>query len=268
MKLFIISVPALVFFGLLSCAAPLLRVAGPPASTAPLANRRPLVMGYYPDWAAYALPPEKIDFGRVDWIDFAFALPDESFALTWDDPANAPALLDRLVACAHGAGKHVKLSIGGWTGSQLRICIPRLSPRLYSPLYRHFSAAVATEGSRRKFASNIADAYSRFLLDGIDIDWEYPGQQGNTGNGVSSSDTANFLLLLRDLRRLLPPSAKITAATQTVPFAGPDGLPLQDVSEFSSVLDWVLLMNYDVWGCTASFPLGSTYHPACLTSHF
>ena len=118
---FIISVPVLVFFfGLLSCAAPL---AGPPPtapSTAPFPNERALVMGYYPDWASYSLPPEKIEFGRFDWIDFAFALPDQSFALTWDDPVNAPALLHRLVSAAHQAGTHVKLSIGGWTGSQLR----------------------------------------------------------------------------------------------------------------------------------------------------
>jgi chitinase len=120
-------------------------------------------------------------------------------------------------------------------------------------LYRFFSAAVATEGSRKQFASNVLDAYNRFALDGIDIDWEYPGQQGNAGNSVSSSDATNFLLFLRLLRHVLPPSAKITAATLTVPFAGSNGLPLQDVSEFAKVLDWVVLMNYDVWGCTVSF---------------
>lgn len=145
---------------------------------------------------------------------------------------------------------------------------PSLLHGLYStPFYRHFSAAVATEESRKEFASNILDAYNRFSLDGIDIDWEYPGQQGNAGNGVSSSDTANFLLFLQDLRRVLPPPAKITAATQTVPFTGSDGRPLQDVSGFSKVLDWVLLMNYDVWGCTVSFLIGSTYLPAYVCSN-
>ena len=135
MKLYIISVPLLGFLGLLSCAAPLLHVAGPPTvpSTAPLPTERPLVMAYYPDWASYSLPPEKIDFGRFDWIDFAFALPDQSFALTWDDPVIAPALLDRLVASAHVAGKYVKLSIGGWTGSQLRLSTLSLSLAYSTP---------------------------------------------------------------------------------------------------------------------------------------
>lgn len=128
------------------------------------------------------------------------------------------------------------------------------SPRsVFNPFYRHFSAAVATGVNRKKFATNILDTYNRFSLDGIDIDWEYPGQQGNAGNGVSSSDTTNFLLFLQLLRGLLPQSAKITAATQTVPFAGSTGRPLQDVSEFAQVLDWIVLMNYDVWGCTGSF---------------
>ena len=115
---------------------------------------------------------------------------------------------------------------------------------------------MATEGSRNQFASNVLDAYNRFSLDGIDIDWEYPGQQGNAGNGVSSLDTTNFLLFLQLLRRMLPPSAKITAATQTVPFAGSNGLPLRDLTQFAQVLDWVVLMNYDVWGCTISFSFG------------
>ncbi|KAF9782934.1 glycoside hydrolase family 18 protein [Thelephora terrestris] len=249
MKSFIFSVPVLAFFGLLSSAAPLLQLAGPPLpTTAPLANERPLLMAYYPDWASYSLPPEKIDFTRFDWIDFAFGLPDKSFALTWDDPVNAPALLQRLVTSAHDAGRYVKLSIGGWTGSQ------------------HFSAAVATEESRKEFSSTISDAYTRFSLDGIDIDWEYPGQQGNAGNGVSPSDTSNFLLFLQLLRRVLPQSAKITAATQTVPFAGSNGIPLQDVSEFAKVLDWVVLMNYDVWGSSSNPGPNAPLEDGCKNS--
>jgi GH18 family chitinase len=78
----------------------------------------PLVMAYYPDWVASDFPPERIDFTRFDWIDFAFAIPDSNYALSWDDPDNSPVLLYRLVAAAHGSGKPVKLSIGGWSGSK------------------------------------------------------------------------------------------------------------------------------------------------------
>jgi hypothetical protein len=82
------------------------------------ASSKILVMGYYPDWAYPAFPPENIDFRRYDWIDFAFALPDADFALVWDDMDNGPKLLERLVTAAHAEGSKVKLSIGGWTGSQ------------------------------------------------------------------------------------------------------------------------------------------------------
>jgi hypothetical protein len=77
----------------------------------------PMVMAYYPSWAAGQLPPENIDFSKLDWIDFAFALPTSDYSLTWDD-ASAPALLNRLVVAASLYPTKVKLSVGGWTGSK------------------------------------------------------------------------------------------------------------------------------------------------------
>ncbi|KDQ64625.1 glycoside hydrolase family 18 protein [Jaapia argillacea MUCL 33604] len=190
-------------------------------------------MAYYPDWAGSTFPPEKIDFTKFDWIDFAFALPNQNFGLSWDDPG-APALLTRLVAVAHKGGKKVKLSIGGWTGS------------------KYFSPAVATSQSRQTFVSNILATYKTFNLDGIDIDWEYPGQPGQDGNIVSPSDTNNFYLFLVLLRQQLPPTARISAATQVVPFSGSDGDAIKDASSFAAVLDWILIMNYDVWGSSST----------------
>ena len=93
--------------------------------------------------------------------------------------------------------------------------------------------------------------YNKFSLDGIDIDWEYPGVGGAEGNGISSSDSANYLLFLQTLRKTLPTGAKITAAVQVWPFAGPDGNPMRDVSAFAKVFDWITIMNYDVWGSSS-----------------
>jgi chitinase len=78
----------------------------------------PLIMAYYPVWRANFLPPEQINFSRVDWIDFAFAMPNETFGLDWDGSDNAPGILMRLVEVAHRQGKKIKLSVGGWGGSR------------------------------------------------------------------------------------------------------------------------------------------------------
>jgi len=77
-----------------------------------------LVMAYYPDWIGLDFPPDKIDFSRFDWIDFAFAVPNSDFDLEWDEPKNASLLLKELVLAAHTHGAKAKLSIGGWTGSK------------------------------------------------------------------------------------------------------------------------------------------------------
>ncbi|KAJ7781110.1 glycoside hydrolase family 18 protein [Mycena metata] len=191
-------------------------------------------MAYYPDWAGSYFPPEKIDFTRFDWIDFAFAIPKMDGSLTWDDSTMAPELLARLVKAAHDKGKKVKLSIGGWTGSQW------------------FSPIVGANQSRAVFVKNILTLYKTFHLDGIDIDWEYPGHQGEGDNQVNNYDSLNFLSFLKLLRAQLPPAAVITAATTTQPFYGQDGEPMSDVSQFAAVFNWILLMNYDVWGASTN----------------
>lgn len=197
----------------------------PPASSSP---STPLVMGYYPDWAPASFPPSKVNFEKVDVVDFGFAVPDKTFNLTWDDAETAPTLLSSLVSSAHAKGKRVKLSIGGWSGS------------------KYFSSAAKSNDSRSTFVKNIVSTYHSFSLDGIDIDWEYPGSQGDSGNIVSSDDTQNFLEFLELLREALPKEALLTATSTDSTFTDPLGNPSVDMSAFAEVLDWVLLMNYDV----------------------
>ena len=194
------------------------------------ATPTPLVMSYYPDWSSF--PPESIDFNRFDWIDFAFAVPKQDLSIEWDDK-HAPNVLKRLVGAAHSAGKKVKLSIGGWSGSG------------------QFSNAVAKPENRQTLANNLLAVYNQYQIDGIDIDWEYPGQVGHSGNKATPTDSLNFLAFLQLLNKVLPENATLTAAVQSVPFAGADGKPLRNVSAFAEVLDWIMLMNYDVWGCTS-----------------
>lgn len=130
---------------------------------------------------------------------------------------------------------------------------------------RYFSNAVATPQNRNVFADNILKTYRLYDLDGIDIDWEYPGQVGQQGNNKSPTDSINMLEFFKDLRQKLPPGAMISAAVQDSPFAGPDGQPMKDVSAFAKVVNWITLMNYDTYGSTLISPMPFTHTWSHLT---
>ncbi|RSH80958.1 uncharacterized protein EHS24_008387 [Apiotrichum porosum] len=204
------------------------------AATSSSASTDGMIMaGYYADWMSDSLTPEDIDWTKFDVVDYAFAEPTSSGGLTFD-VSDEGSLLTRLATLAHAAGKKVKLSVGGWTGSA------------------YFSTLCASSSKRATFIANIVAAVTKYDLDGIDIDWEYPGAEGADGNAVSSSDSANFLTFLTELRAALPTGSLITAATQVWPFYGSDGQPMSDVSAFAAVLDWILIMNYDIWGSSST----------------
>jgi chitinase len=62
-------------------------------------------------------------------------------------------------------------------------------------------------------------------------------------------DTANFLAFLQELRQnKVAAKLTISAAVGLTPFFDAAGSPLADVTGFAKVLDYVAVMNYDVWG--------------------
>jgi chitinase len=79
--------------------------------------------------------------------------------------------------------------------------------------------------------------------------WEYPNHQGIGCNTINANDTAHFLAFLQELR-LNPAAAKLTlsAAVSLTPFNDAAGNPSTDISGFAKVLDYIVVMNYDVWG--------------------
>ncbi len=75
----------------------------------------------------------------------------------------------------------VLVSVGGWIWSG------------------NFSDMVLTTQSRRRFIESVVEFVDRYKLDGLDIDWEYPGMTGN-GNRFRPEDKRNFTLVLKELR--------------------------------------------------------------------
>ncbi|KAH9482515.1 Chitinase A1 [Psilocybe cubensis] len=142
-----------------------------------------------------------------------------------------PDLLPQFVSEAHKNGVKALVSIGGWTGST------------------GFSTNVGSADNRTAFVKTVLNLAKKYKLDGIDFDWEYPANQGIGCNAINPNDTANFLAFLQELRKdSLGSTLILSAAVATVPFFGPNGSPLADVSGFAKVLDYIAIMNYDIWG--------------------
>jgi hypothetical protein len=70
--------------------------------------------------------------------------------------------------------------------------------------------------------------------------WETPNEPGIGCKSESSCDSSNFLLFLQQLRGTSAgKKISVTASVYPVPFGGPNGGSLTDVSAYAKVLDYV-----------------------------
>ncbi|TFK74291.1 glycoside hydrolase family 18 protein [Pluteus cervinus] len=204
---------------------------------------------WYAGWHEQSVPFDQVDWAKYTQMTYAFAVTtadDSAISLATSDQQ----ILPQFVSAAHSHGVKASLSIGGWTGS------------------RYFSSHVATSSNRTTFVQAITNVVQQYQLDGIDFDWEYPGVQGIGCNVVDPNDTSNFLSFLQELRSS-PIGSKLilTAATYVTPFADTTGQPSSDVSQFSKVLDYITIMNYDMkskpsTGAGPSSPLDDSCAPS------
>ncbi|KAL4906812.1 hypothetical protein BDW74DRAFT_176420 [Aspergillus multicolor] len=80
-----------------------------------------------------------------------------------------------------------------------------------------FSSASKTEASRERFAKNVAAMLESHGFDGVDIDWEYPGGNGEdykrVPNDQKVDEIVNFPLFLQALRKAVGTEKIISIAT-------------------------------------------------------
>ncbi|PKK52047.1 hypothetical protein CI102_2177 [Trichoderma harzianum] len=99
--------------------------------------------------------------------------------------------------------------------------------------------------SRDRFVSNVVSFVKEANIDGIDLDWEYPGAPDIPGIPAGlPSDTRNYLDTLRALRKALPAKYSVSIAVPASywylrPF------PIQEMSQ---VVDYIVYMAYDLHG--------------------
>ncbi len=90
----------------------------------------------------------------------------------------------------------VLVSVGGWLWST------------------GFSDMALTSTSRSAFIESVDNFVTRYELDGLDIDWEYPGLIGS-GHPFRPEDKHNYTLLMKELRLRFTPcrSGSIESST-------------------------------------------------------
>ncbi|KAG7090923.1 hypothetical protein E1B28_009997 [Marasmius oreades] len=191
---------------------------------------KPVAAAWYAGWHASEFPLSQVSWDKYTYLTYSFAFPTEDPSII-SLAGSAPETLPKFVKAAHQHRVGALVSIGGWAGS------------------RFFSTAVASPQNRTKFVNAVTEFATKHDLDGIDFDWEYPNKEGVGCNAKSPNDTSNFLAFLKELRTTdVGQKLILTAATAITPFADANGNPSQDMSGFAKFLDYIALMNYDIWG--------------------
>jgi len=203
--------------------------AGVLMSSAAWGETRPQVIAYvFPKGRVVAASEIKAE--KLTRINYAFANIANGQIVEGDsvDAANY-AMMHTLKQ--RNASLDVMVSVGGWLWSG------------------QFSDVVLTPASRARFIDSVVVFLRKYQLDGLDIDWEYPGLVG-AGNKFRPEDKQNFTALLRELRQRFDREQGTTHRRLLLSIAagGSDEyLSHTEMGEDARYLDTINLMAYDYY---------------------
>ena len=149
------------------------------------------------------------------------------------------------------------ISIGGWMWYNTG-----LNPN------QEFAKVAATQTGRENFVKSCVDQFVKGIktgynnyegvFDGIDIDWEYPGECGGEDpeltaqqRGQGPTERKNWLLLLQEFRKQLDaykPGLLLTAAVTLMARKSRPTKTKNLVAGLDKALNWINVMTYDFHG--------------------
>jgi len=226
------------------------------------ANDEKVVLGYYASWAppGDSFDPNKIthlnySFGDICWdgehgnpnneeiaegeqkvwpctdLDGETNTSLDNGTIVMYEPEVDLVELERVAALKEeNPGLKTLLSIGGWT------------------LSHNLSDVAADEDARQTLAESALAFIEEFEMDGLDVDWEWPGYEGHPGNAISSEDGENYIKLLQTIRDVFDDAGKeeylvTIAGAQTWTFDEHN-----DLAAIGEIVDYAAIMAYDTNG--------------------
>lgn len=140
------------------------------------------VIGFIGDWHYYSAPTYVNNTLQYDYLTdvvMSFVVPHADGTYTTD--AFFELQLGQMVNKAHGKGKKVHVSIGGYSATHKDGAT--ISP---DPI----RGLTSDDNARKLFVDSMMSLVKRFDLDGLNFDWEFP----------ASGDTYNLNKMLYDLK--------------------------------------------------------------------
>jgi chitinase len=196
-----------------------------------LAKTKRFVMAAYVFPRNTVLTADQVAAKKLTRINFAFANIVQG-RIVEGDPSDAANLATLVGLKKVNPDLTVLVSVGGWLWSG------------------RFSDASLTAASRAIFIDSVAAFITRYNLDGLDIDWEYPGMAGAAGNVFRPEDKQNYTLLLKELRERFRKMQKPLHRHLYITIAAGASSEFLDHTEMDKVqkyVDTVNLMAYDYY---------------------
>ena len=194
-------------------------------------TKKPVVIGYVTGYSGL-INPDQINAQKLTHINYAFVNVKNNQAYLDNAKRDSTNFMLLNSLKLKNPSLQILISIGGWSWSE------------------NFSDAVLTDSLRKGFAKSSVDIIRKHQLDGVDIDWEYPGMPGEQGNVYRPEDKQNFTLMFKEIRRELDILEKETGkkkllTTATGGFSS--FLNNTEMGETAKYLDYVNLMTYDYY---------------------
>jgi chitinase len=175
------------------------------------------------------LNADSIQVEKLTHINYAFVDIRDGKAWLHNEHNDTTNFRRLTAARSRNPALRILISIGGWSWS------------------KHFSDAVLTDSSRTVFAASATAIVAAYALDGVDIDWEYPGMRGDN-NVFRPEDKEHYTLMFKALRESLDSLGRITGKTYQITTAvGSSEEYIQHTAMDSAQrwLDFVNVMSYD-----------------------
>jgi len=127
--------------------------------------------------------PQDLPLEKLTHIIFSFTVVIDN-EMKFENPEQGEKLSQLVDQKKNHPHLKVMIACGGWGGSE------------------GFSDMAATTENRKKFVDSAVRFLLDYKLDGLDIDWEYPGMYA-AGNPYRPEDKENFTSLMRELRKAM-----------------------------------------------------------------